>query len=95
MYIYKVMFLQMECSWSSCQKNPTVIVSVVVWLPPAGEPEDSWADLGESALSGGPRHLARWQEDSAAGWGMTWSWFIYFFSCVGCCAGYSTGWPRG
>ena len=34
-----------------------------------GKPADSRADLGESALSGGPRHLARRQEDSAAGWG--------------------------
>lgn len=36
---------------------------------PVGKPADSWTDLGESALSGGPRHLAWWQEDSAAGWG--------------------------
>lgn len=36
---------------------------------PAGEPADSWADLGEGALSGGPRHLAWRQEDSAAGRG--------------------------
>lgn len=34
-----------------------------------GKPADSGADLGESALSGGPRHLAWRQEDSAAGWG--------------------------
>lgn len=35
----------------------------------AGQPADPRADLGESALSGGPCHLARRQEDSAAGRG--------------------------
>lgn len=38
------------------------------WCP-AGQPADSRANVGESALSGGPRHLARRQEDSAAGGG--------------------------
>lgn len=40
-----------------------------VALHRAGQPADPRADLGESALSGGPRHLARRQEDSAAGRG--------------------------
>lgn len=39
------------------------------FVRPVGKPADSWADLGESALPGGPRHLAWRQEDSAAGWG--------------------------
>lgn len=33
----------------------------------AGKPADSRANVGEGALPGGPRHLARRQEDSAAG----------------------------
>ena len=31
-----------------------------------GQPADPGADLGEGALTGGPRDLARWKEDSPA-----------------------------
>ena len=53
-----------------------------------GKPADSWTNLGESALPGGPCHLAWWQEDSPAGRGTQMSEHIRWWKL------YAWWWPR-
>lgn len=58
---------------SQSRKRKWLLTSILLTLktPFTGKPADSRADLGEGALTGGPRHLARRQADSAASRGNT------------------------
>lgn len=67
--VYSHVYL-MKSVWQCTGLLHWVSVFVYISFNLSGQSADPWIDLGAGEISGGPCHLARWKENSAAGGGL-------------------------